>query len=39
MADTALFVGVVGPSTLAFPSYDGNGMFKSLGNIEGHSAR
>ena len=24
---------VVGPSTLAFPSYDGNGMFKSLGNI------
>lgn len=27
------FVRVVGPSTLAFPSYDGNGMFKSLGNI------
>ena len=27
------FVKVVGPSTLAFPSYDGNGMFKSLGNI------
>jgi predicted pyridoxine 5'-phosphate oxidase superfamily flavin-nucleotide-binding protein len=27
------FVKVVGPSTLAFPSYDGNGMFKSLGNL------
>ena len=27
------FVRVVGPGTLAFPSYDGNGMFKSLGNI------
>jgi uncharacterized protein len=27
------FVRVVGPSTLAFPSYDGNGMFKSLGNL------
>ena len=27
------FVRVAGPSTLAFPSYDGNGMFKSLGNI------
>ena len=27
------FVKVVGPGTLAFPSYDGNGMFKSLGNI------
>jgi predicted pyridoxine 5'-phosphate oxidase superfamily flavin-nucleotide-binding protein len=24
---------VVGPGALAFPSYDGNGMFKSLGNI------
>ena len=24
---------VVEPDTLAFPSYDGNGMFKSLGNI------
>ena len=23
----------VGPSELAFPDYDGNGMFKSLGNI------
>ena len=24
---------VVAPDTLAFPSYDGNGMFKSLGNV------
>ncbi len=27
------FVRVIGPGTLAFPSYDGNGMFKSLGNL------
>jgi predicted pyridoxine 5'-phosphate oxidase superfamily flavin-nucleotide-binding protein len=27
------FVRVLGPSELAFPSYDGNGMFKSLGNV------
>jgi uncharacterized protein len=27
------FVRVIEPDTLAFPSYDGNGMFKSLGNI------
>lgn len=27
------FVRVVDPTTLAFPSYDGNGMFRSLGNI------
>jgi uncharacterized protein len=27
------FVSVVDPATLAFPSYDGNGMFKSLGNL------
>ena len=27
------FVRVTGPSELAFPSYDGNGMFRSLGNI------
>src|SRR5688500_5139342 len=27
------FVRVVDPATLAFPSYDGNGMFRSLGNI------
>ncbi|MCW5621123.1 MAG: pyridoxamine 5'-phosphate oxidase family protein [Burkholderiales bacterium] len=27
------FVRVTGESELAFPSYDGNGMFRSLGNI------
>ena len=27
------FVRVTGVSELAFPDYDGNGMFKSLGNI------
>ena len=27
------FVRIVDAQTLAFPSYDGNGMFKSLGNI------
>lgn len=27
------FVRVVAPDTIAFPSYDGNGMFLSLGNI------
>lgn len=27
------FVRLLDPETLAFPSYDGNGMFKSLGNI------
>lgn len=27
------FVRVLDPSTLAFPSYDGNGMFLSMGNI------
>lgn len=27
------FVRVVGASELAFPDYDGNGMFKSLGNL------
>ncbi len=27
------FVRVVDSTTLAFPSYDGNGMFRSLGNI------
>ena len=26
------FVRITGPSELAFPSYDGNGMFRSLGN-------
>jgi len=24
---------VIGPGELAFPDYDGNGMFKSLGNV------
>jgi predicted pyridoxine 5'-phosphate oxidase superfamily flavin-nucleotide-binding protein len=27
------FVRVVGPSSLLFPSYDGNGQFRSLGNV------
>ena len=27
------FARVVAPDLLAFPDYDGNGMFKSLGNI------
>src|SRR6202030_1650762 len=27
------FVSVTGPSQLAFPDYDGDGMFKSLGNL------
>lgn len=27
------FVRVMGPSELVFPDYDGNGMFRSLGNI------
>ncbi len=27
------FVRVIEPDLLAFPSYDGNGMFKSLGNV------
>lgn len=27
------FVHITGPSELAFPDYDGNGMFKSLGNL------
>jgi uncharacterized protein len=27
------FVRVVGPSTLAYPNYDGNGQFRSLGNV------
>ncbi len=28
------FVKVVNPSTLVFPSYDGNGMFLSMGNLD-----
>src|ERR1700758_4440104 len=31
------FVQVVGASQLAFPSYDGNGMFLSMGNIAGQA--
>lgn len=27
------FVRLTGPSEIAFPDYDGNGMFKSLGNV------
>jgi len=27
------FVRVTGPAEIAFPDYDGNGMFKSLGNL------
>ena len=27
------FIRVISEDTLAFPSYDGNGMFKSLGNV------
>ena len=30
------FVRVLGETTLAFPSYDGNGMFYSMGNIAGN---
>jgi len=32
------FVRVVDPQTIAFPSYDGNGMFKSLGNVAVNAA-
>src|SRR3954462_2376400 len=32
------FVRITGPSELAFPSYDGNGMFRSLGNARVNSA-
>src|SRR4051794_6151649 len=31
------FVRVVDERTIAFPSYDGNGMFLSLGNIRAHA--
>ena len=31
------FVRVVDEHTLAFPSYDGNGMYYSMGNINGHN--
>jgi predicted pyridoxine 5'-phosphate oxidase superfamily flavin-nucleotide-binding protein len=32
------FVRITGASELAFPSYDGNGMFRSLGNIVANPA-
>jgi predicted pyridoxine 5'-phosphate oxidase superfamily flavin-nucleotide-binding protein len=32
------FVRVVGPDELEFPSYDGNGQFRSLGNVLAHPA-
>ncbi len=32
------FVRQTGPSELAFPDYDGNGMFKSLGNLQSNAA-
>jgi uncharacterized protein len=32
------FVRVTGPDELAFPDYDGNGMFKSLGNLTVNAA-
>ena len=32
------FVRVTAPNELAFPSYDGNGMFRSLGNVLANSA-
>jgi len=31
------FVTIVDDATIAFPSYDGNGMFFSMGNIAGHA--
>src|ERR1700709_353706 len=31
------FVRVTGPAELAFPDYDGNGMYKSIGNIVVHA--
>lgn len=31
------FVRIVGPDQLVFPDYDGNGMFKSTGNIQANS--
>jgi uncharacterized protein len=32
------FIRVVGPDELEFPSYDGNGQFRSLGNVLAHPA-
>lgn len=37
-AEAGSFVRVVDESTLAFPSFDGNGMFYSMGNIQGNPA-
>src|SRR5262245_33556358 len=31
-------VRVTGPGELAFPDYDGNGMFKSLGNVRANAS-
>ena len=31
------FVRVINPTTIAFPSYDGNGMYLSMGNIAGNA--
>lgn len=31
------FVKVIDPKTIVFPSFDGNGMFLSMGNIAGHA--
>jgi predicted pyridoxine 5'-phosphate oxidase superfamily flavin-nucleotide-binding protein len=33
------FVRVLGSKTLAFPCYDGNGMFYSMGNLLGNPSR
>ena len=32
------FVRITGDDELAFPSYDGNGMFRSIGNLSTHAA-
>jgi predicted pyridoxine 5'-phosphate oxidase superfamily flavin-nucleotide-binding protein len=32
------FIWVTGPSEIAFPDFDGNGMFKSLGNVVNNPA-
>lgn len=35
--EAGAFVRVVDEQTLAFPSFDGNGMYYSMGNIDGHA--
>ncbi|MCX4192546.1 pyridoxamine 5'-phosphate oxidase family protein [Methylophaga sp. OBS1] len=35
--EAGAFVRVVDEHTLAFPSFDGNGMYFSMGNIDGHA--